>query len=204
MLKINLIKYLLAFLVFSFLSGLSWGPLGPEHGVDVEVMNKIRNDFYLAVDSEVVTIKLAEFIKQKFADNFDRYPPVIQAYYAALEGLRGKHAKFPLDKYSYVNKGIIKINRAVNRQPDGLEARFLRFAFFHQVPDLFGVRKYVASDLKTVIQLIKERDCKFVCSSVQKDMIIYMLGTKELGKEQRVELKQIYDRFVIDEYVSAD
>ena len=204
MLKIKTIKYFMVFLLLFAASGFSWAQTDPEHGVDLEIMNKIREDFYLAVDSEKKTIELAEFIRQEFADNFDGYPPVIQAYYAALEGLRGKHAKFPLEKYSYVKEGIDKLNLAVNRQPQGLEARFLRFAFFHQVPALFGTRKYVAADLKIIIQLIKERDCKFVCSSVQKDMIIYMLGTKELSGEQRRQLKQIYDRFVIDEYVSAD
>ena len=170
-------------------------PAAEHHGVDMDTITKIRDNFYLAVDDDKETTKLINFIKEKYNDNHHVYPPLIQAYYGSLVGLKGKHSGNLVSKYNYVVKAIEIMDEAVARQPGELESRFMRFAFYHQIPGIFGVRDRVAVDLEVVIETLEKLDCSFVCSDVQKDMVIYMLGTRELSPEQREKLKRIYYEF---------
>lgn len=164
--------------------------------IDTDTITKIRDGFYLAVKDDKETDKLISFIKEKYYDDHHVYPPLIQAYYGSLVGLKGKHSGNVVLKYNYVKKAIEIIDEAAARKPDSLEVRFLRFAFYHQIPGIFGVRDRVAADLKASIDMLEELDCSFVCSKVQRDMVIYMLGTRELSPEQREKLKLIYNEFI--------
>jgi hypothetical protein len=131
------------------------------------------------------------FIKERFPTNHTDYPPVILAYYAALEGLRGRHASNPWTKFTQVSKAIPMMNEAVERAPGLLEARFLRFSFFHQVPGIFGVGGKVDGDLGETIALMERRDYSFASAELQKDMIAYLLGTERLTQARRRRLERL-------------
>jgi hypothetical protein len=166
-------------------------PEAQESQPDGETLNTIRQSFYVAVKDEATTVSLMNFIKDKFSNDHHQYPPVILAYYAALEGLRGRHASNPISKYLHVSKAINKMNEAVEKDFTFLEVRFLRFSFFHQIPGIFGVRNQVAADLKETIAMLEKRDYAFVGKKQQEDMIAYLLGTDELNPQQRSRLEQL-------------
>jgi hypothetical protein len=161
--------------------------------VDTVTLNKIRVGFYVAVEDEDTTQALMAFIQDEFSEDHNQYPVVILAYYAALEGLRGRHSSNPLSKFVHVSNAVEKMNEAVEREPRLLEGRFLRFSFFHQIPGIFGVRDRVAVDLKETIAILEERDYEFVDKQQQQDMIGYLLGTDEPDAEQRSRLEQLLE-----------
>ena len=156
-----------------------------------ETLSIIRTGFYVAVDDEDTTLSLMNLIQAEFPKNHHAYPPVILAYYAALEGLRGRHASNPLTKFVYVSRAIEKMNKAVEMEPGLLEGRFLRFAFFHQIPGIFGVGGEVEGDLQETIDLLEKRDYGFAGKKLQKDMIDYLLRTDRLKSAQRDGLEKL-------------
>lgn len=159
--------------------------------VDIKVLSQIREGFYIAVDNEDTTESLMKFIKDNFSDKHNDYPPVILAYYAALEGLRGRHSSNPFSKLAYVSRAIEKMNHAVERDPDLLEGRFLRFSFFHQIPGIFGMGEKVPEDIQRTITMLKQYDYSFVDRQLQRDMVEYMLGTNQLDTDQRIKLEKL-------------
>jgi hypothetical protein len=158
---------------------------------DAETLNIVRAGFYVAVDNEDTTVSLMNFIKDQFSKDHEKYPPIVLAYYAALEGLRGRHASNPISKFVYVSKAVDKMNEAVEKAPGLLEGRFLRFSFFHQIPGIFRGGGKVEGDLKETIALLEARDYGFVGKKIQKDMIDYLLRTDRLTPDQRSRLEQL-------------
>ncbi len=162
-----------------------------ERELDYEKLNRIRIGFYIAVHNEDTTVSLMNSIKAEFSQDHHTYSPVILAYYAALEGLRGRHASNPISKFAYVARAVDKMNEAVKNAPGLLEGRFLRFSFFHQIPGIFGVGDKVEGDLKETITMLENRDYSFVGKKQQKDMIDYLLDTDRLKPDQRLRLENL-------------
>jgi len=159
--------------------------------LDAETLNTIRAGFYVAVEDEDTTVSLMNFIQDEFSKDHHQYPPIVLAYYAALEGLRGRHVSNPISKFFYVSKAVDKMNEAVEKAPGLMESRFLRFSFFHQIPGIFGVGGKVEGDLKETIALLEQRDYEFVGEKIQKDMIDYLLRTDRLSLDQRSRLEML-------------
>jgi hypothetical protein len=162
-----------------------------ETELDAETLNTIRSGFYIAIEDEDRTLGLMDFIKDTFDKDHHKYPPVILAYYAALEGLRGRHSSNPFSKFAHVSNAVTKMNEAVEKAPELLEGRFLRFSFFHQIPGIFGMGGKVAGDLEKTIALLDEHDYEFVDMQLQKDMVDYLLDTDRLKPDQRTRLEQL-------------
>ena len=154
-----------------------------------DVLRIVRTGFYVAVNNEDTTVSLMNFIRDEFSKDHHQYPAVILAYYAALEGLRGRHASNPISKFIHVSKAVDKMNEALEKAPGLMEGRFLRFSFFHQIPGIFGVGGKVEGDLKETIALLEQRDYEFVGEKIQKDMIDYLLRTDRLSLDQRSRLE---------------
>ncbi len=161
--------------------------------INAETLNTIRKGFYVAVEDEDTTVQLIHFIEDEFSKDYDEYPAVIHAYYAALEGLRGRHASNPLSKFVHVSKAVERMNAAVEKDSFLLEGRFLRFSFFHQIPGVFGMGGKVAGDLETTIRILEKRDYGFVDKQQQKDMMEYLLDNNRISKEQRARLEALVE-----------
>jgi len=157
--------------------------------LNIEALNIVRATFYVAVDNEDTTVSLMNFIKDGFSKDHHQYPPVILAYYAALEGLRGRHASNPITKFFHVSRAVDKMNEALEKAPGLLEGHFLRFSFFHQIPGIFGVGGKVEGDLRETIALLEERDYGFVSEKIQQDMVNYLLRTDRLSPDQHSQLE---------------
>lgn len=182
------IKYLIAIMLSPlFLAGT--GTM--ETDIKIETLNTIRAQFYVAVDNEDTTISLMNLIKREFTQNNHAYPAVVLAYYAGLEGLRGRHASNPIAKFVYVSKAVEMMNEAVGKAPESLEGRFLRFSFFHQIPGIFGMGGKVEGDLQITITMLENRDYSFVSKKIQQDMVDYLLRTERLKPQQRIRLEHL-------------
>jgi hypothetical protein len=119
----------------------------------------------LAVDSATFAQRLAEARKDyfaglqgnraagvgaraSFADLSRDYPgsPVVDAYSGSLELLDAAHTWAVWDKSRLANEGLNKMDHAVNRAPEDLEARFIRAASTWHLPFFYKRREQSASD----------------------------------------------------------
>jgi hypothetical protein len=159
--------------------------------VDPQILATIRQRFYVAVEQEEATYALAAYVQRTFSGDPESYPPVVLGYYAALEGLKGKHSGNLFAKLRHVQQAIALFDPLVERSPEDLEVRFLRFSFYQQIPAVFGVKGQVPEDLRVLLRLLERRDYRLAPFEVQRDMIRYILKTDEPGPEQRARLERL-------------
>ena len=111
-----------------------------EKTVDYRTMELIRNLYYSSVEDENQLEKLDSLIKITFSDSISNYPPIILAYYGGIQALKAKHAFWPFNKLSYFNSSMDILEKAVEKGPENLEIRFIRFAILDNVPGILRYR----------------------------------------------------------------
>lgn len=156
-----------------------------------EFLSRLRVGFSLAVESPSATEQAAASILSTFPSAQDSWPPVIRAYYAALEGLRGKHARGLGDKLGHVRKAVSLMRRMPEDNPGSLEIRFLRFSFFHQLPLFFGVRSTVGPDFTVLLRMLEEKNDTEVPPDIQRDMISFLIDSGEANRDQLERLHRL-------------
>ena len=147
--------------------------------------------FYNSVESAAATEETVALIQAAFPSKRDSWPPVILAYYAALEGLRGKHAGGLLGKLGHVNTAVSLMHRLPEDNPESLEIRFLRFSFFRELPLFFGVRSTVAPDLTALLRMLEEKNDPDVPPDIQRDMISFLIDCGEANRDQGERLRRL-------------
>jgi hypothetical protein len=90
----------------------------------------------------------SEKARTSFAALSHDYPgnSVVDAYSGSLELPEAAHTWALWDKRRLANEGLAKMDQAVNRAPDNLEARFIRAASAWQLPFFYKRREQAAGD----------------------------------------------------------
>ncbi|MDI6700750.1 MAG: hypothetical protein QME48_05900 [bacterium] len=182
-------KIILVSIFFIFLIVSSNSPYKEE--IDYEKLNFIREKYYVAIENIDTTKFLKSYMENNFGKDFSKYNPILMSYYACLTGLEGKFEKNLVKKVKLVFKAISIIDSSVNKFPDCLEIRFLRFSFFDNLPDYFNVSKKRNDDLNFVYDYLFNKDFSFVPKKIQIDMIKYIVSTRRLNDEQNLKLIRI-------------
>jgi hypothetical protein len=76
--------------------------------------------------------------------------PVVDAYSGSLELLDAARTWAVWDKRRLANEGLAKMDQAVNRAPDDLEARFIRAASTWHLPFFYNRRTQAADDFSYI------------------------------------------------------
>jgi hypothetical protein len=90
----------------------------------------------------------ADNARAAFAALSHDYPghSVVDAYSGSLELLEAAHTWVIWDKRRLANEGLAKMDQAVNRAPEDLEARFVRAASTWHLPFFYKRRDQAATD----------------------------------------------------------
>lgn len=158
---------------------------------DQKHIEYVRSEFYLALNDEDAANRLVNFIRSEYGSDENLYTPRIQAYLGAVEAVMAGFAFNPYNKFRYVIKGLKKLGHAVERSPEDLEVRFLRFAVLHNIPSLFGVGDERQSDMEIVVAALRKRDYSKVNAGLQKGIIEFMLESGRLSLQQQMELQML-------------
>jgi hypothetical protein len=91
---------------------------------------------------------VGEKARATFAALSHDYPgnSVVESYSGSLELLDAAHTWALWDKRRLANEGLAKMDEAVNRAPDDLEARFIRAASAWHLPFFYRRHEQAASD----------------------------------------------------------
>ncbi|MFO8061849.1 MAG: hypothetical protein R6U31_02865 [bacterium] len=184
----TLILFLSCLTLFLILTG-SNSPYKEQ--IDREKLHYIRTRYYAAIEDPAGADSLYHFIENEYGSDYNDYNPIVRAYYACLIGLKGKFNNNPYTKYKYVNDGIRKIDSAVSEFEYCMEIRFLRFSFYHYLPDLFGIDRKREQDRQIITDMFKKQDYTFVPEEIQADMIEFTINTGRLEKDASDTLKTI-------------
>ncbi|MDD3803857.1 MAG: hypothetical protein PHW02_05695 [bacterium] len=159
--------------------------------IDTAALDYIRKSYYAAVEMPESVEVLIEYIESRYSSNFRNYNPIILSYYACLTGLKGKYDSNVYNKVKYVNQGIAKIDSAVSLFPDCFEIRFLRFSFYHFLPDFFNVKEKRKNDALFVSEMLLKKDYSFVDQKIQNDMLKFITGIDRVSEDTKKKLRKI-------------
>jgi hypothetical protein len=165
--------------------------LGAEPAELDDVLGLVRGLFYQAVESPAAVQEAEAIIEASFPVPQHSRPPVIRAYSAALDGLKGKHVKGLFEKLRHVQKAIPLLRTLPEENPSNPEILFLRFTLFRQLPGFFGVRSTVAPDLERLVALLELRSFDQVPQEIQRYIAGYLLGCSEASAAQRARLEPL-------------
>ena len=166
---------------------------------ELETVNQIRKLFYEAVESEEKLEELENFFNKNFTDKALIYHPALLAYTGAIDALKAKHAFNPFTKFSRVLSSLNTLERAVNREPNNLEIRFIRFSILHNLPGFLGYGKERNDDMMVIVSQLAEKDYTRYDPKLQKDVIEFMLDSERLNDSQTVQLKKLAVALVSNE-----
>ena len=158
---------------------------------EYETIIQIRKLFYEAVESEDKLEELENFFSKNFTEKALIYHPVLLAYTGAIDALKAKHAINPFTKFSRVLSSLSTLERAVNREPDNLEIRFIRFSILHNLPGFLGYGKERNDDIMVIVSQLANKDYIKYDPKLQKNVIEFMLDSERLNASQTVQLKKL-------------
>lgn len=117
---------------------------------------EVRAFFDKAIYNETEAIKLCK--------NYETSLDVIeQGYVAATIITRAKFVINPYKKYAYFEQGKIKLEALLNKYPDEVELRFIRYMIQTNIPSFLGYKSALKTDrlfLVTQVTAIKDQDLK--------------------------------------------
>jgi hypothetical protein len=116
-------------------------------------LQEIRRGFSAAIDDPGARASLESAIRSAWPRQ-DAAPVVVRAYAAALKGLEVRQTRSLLDKVRSIEEGIALFTGLVEAAPDDLETRFLRYAFYSELPALFRVSGFVPRDRSVLIGML--------------------------------------------------
>ncbi len=163
----------------------------------ISSLDFIRNKFYEAVENEDAVDTLELFLTNNYGRNYSDIDPIITAYFGAIEALKGKHAFFPFTKLSYVNSSQEILEKAVERSPNNLEIRFLRFSILHYIPAILGYSAERKKDAGIIYQLLLKQDYSQLGKDIQKNILSFMIESERLNDEQVHELRKLEASFAL-------
>jgi hypothetical protein len=166
---------------------------------ELETINQIRKLFYEAVESEEKLEELESFFSKNFTEKALIYHPVLLSYTGAIDALKAKHAINPFTKFSRVLSSLNTLERAVNREPNNLEIRFIRFSILHNLPGFLGYGKERNDDMMVIVTQLAKKDYAKYDPKLQINVIEFMLESEQLNASQTVQLKKLAVALVSNE-----
>ncbi len=161
---------------------------------DTTSINFIRQTFYKAVEDENKLLELTRYFEQHYSKNYDAYPPLILAYYGGAEALKAKYAFNPFSKLSYLNTSLEYLADAINKSPQNLEIRFLRYSILVHLPGILGYGKEEMDDQKMILNLLETKNYGGLSKDIYTGIIEFMIEKGVLSPEELKQLKILYTR----------
>jgi hypothetical protein len=146
-------------------------------------LEELRKNYNSAVADSKKTDELYEKLKQKAESG-----AVWMAYKGATEGLLAKHAWNPANKVKYLNRAKETLIKAVEKDPQDVEVRFLRFSLYHNVPKMFSDEKLLAEDKQMMVRNLKNSPLP---GYMKKTIADFLIASKRLTKEEEKRIEAL-------------
>jgi len=156
---------------------------GDAREVDAELLGRLRQGFEQAAESAALTRELQALLVARLPPGRADWPPVFQAYEAALEGLTGKHARLPWDKFNHTKSGLARLDTLVAAHPDSIEIRALRYFFCAQLPEFFAVQPTVQADFAALLDLYAREADETVAGDYREQLRQRLLRNSQTDAE---------------------
>ena len=122
-----------------------------------------------------------------YVDGIEDPTPIELAYQAAALALQAQEEWNPLEKYSYLKKFKRLISKAIERDSNEIEIRFLRFGIEHHIPPFFGFSTDMEDDKAAIIRTVSKIE-RFEIDQYFSIYILTLLSDSGLCSDEEIEL----------------
>lgn len=161
-------------------------------GFEIEKKEEIRRLFYFSVES-IDSLKIFEKTLKSLSPRFD--DGFLLAYNGAYLTLVAKHSINPYTKYYKLKEGLELLDKAIQKQPENLEFRFIRLSILNYVPSFLGFDEIFIKDYEKAVYILKKKDFTSVDKKTQIGMIEFLMRSKKLRTSQKSTLEKLYLEF---------
>lgn len=146
-------------------------------------LSKLRSLFESAVLNENGVDKLKKHAV-KSSDNNSSF-----AYLGVANALQAKYAWNPYNKIDFLKTGMEQLSNAINREPENIEYRYLRFIIQDNIPDFLGMKKNWNTDKELLIGWLKKKEKKdhWLSTKIKEAMIL----SENINNEERRLIKEL-------------
>lgn len=135
---------------------------------------ELRKQMLRAIKSPETTDSLYNNLK-----TIIKKPPLVIAYFGALEALKAKNSWNPYNKIKYLNLSSKTVDQAVNASPNDMEIRFIRFSIQTNLPHFLGLNKDLPADKTQIIQQLKQKHYGSADKVFVQNIIKFMIASKQ-------------------------
>ena len=176
-------KYILIPLMLLFIQVQAKNISDPE-------LKYIRNCFYAGIENEEYLDSLDIYISKLLNNKIKNDYALLIAYRGAGKSLRAVHTFWPLSKLNFVKEGLVDLNSAVNKGPDDVEIRFLRFSVLDNLPGFLGYGPDADSDAKDLFYLLSSKPQQQ--NDLISDVAEYLIKSERLSQAENQKLKKSF------------
>lgn len=169
-------------MIFCFCCSIAFCDTLPAQKLDI---GKIRKDMLRAINSPKVTDSLYNNLQ-----NINKKPPLVTAYFGALEALKAKNSWNPYNKIKYLNLSGKTVQQAVNASPDDMEIRFVRFSIQSNLPHFLGLAKDLDADKNQILHQLKQKNYGTADTLFVQNIIKFMIDSKQCSPQEIAFLHQ--------------
>lgn len=137
-------------------------------------LNEVRRDFHDAVKYPEQSEDFNENLVQ-----FDSSNPTICAYKATSEALMARVLWNPFSKLGRVKEYDRIMNKAIEKDPNNLEIRFLRMSIQYHLPSFLGMSENIQEDKQYILNNTSQIEAMNVDKSFS-DYIFYFIESTGL------------------------
>ncbi|OAQ42074.1 hypothetical protein A5893_02875 [Pedobacter psychrophilus] len=156
--------------------------------VQANNLDQIREDYIACITDSDKADKLCDQLAE-----VKNPSAVIMAYLGSVQAIKAKHAWNPVSKMSYLSKGFDTINKAVAKDPNQLEVRFLRFSLQYYVPSFLGYSNNLMTDKNIIVSILKNSHVSKlnINEDILKNMVNFMIDSKKCSPQEIAVLKKV-------------
>jgi hypothetical protein len=137
----------------------------------------LRNLFYASENNKAAWIKLEETVKLINHES----KPILLCYRGVSEMMGAKYVINPIVKFNRFKKGKSFIERAIQKDPDNPEIRFLRFSIQTNLPTFLGYHHDIVTDKKRLLDSVDA----VTDLELKKNIVKYLSSSKYCTAEEK-------------------
>lgn len=116
-------------------------------------IGEVRKLFETASTKETDNEKLYDLTAGYTMD----YKPIIYAYHAAAEMSKANHTIWPIAKLNHFNTGKHQLEKVIQKYPNLLELRYIRYAVQNGSPDFLNYKSNMSEDKKLLLSKMDDQ-----------------------------------------------
>jgi hypothetical protein len=116
--------------------------------------------------------------------------PLVTAYLGTLQALKAKHAWNPYYKFKYLSDAERTLSTAVDREPNNIEIRFMRFSIEHNVPGFLNYNKNLTADRDAMVTQIDKKYYATADTELVHTIIKFLLDSDRCTPKQERTLRE--------------